>query len=74
MVTVRTRGAVADNDGWYPMHHACADGYLQVAKWLQVQGVLLDAASSDRGRPIEYARDNGHAEVVQWLQAQDVAL
>ena len=52
------------------MHHACEEGHVEVAKWLNEQGARVDVTDNDGKQPMHHACEEGHVEVAKWLKEQ----
>ena len=50
-----------------PLHTACNDGYLEIAKLLVKHGADVDKGDDVNFTPLHYASEEGHKKVVVYL-------
>ena len=60
----------ADSIGSQPLHWACDNGHLEVARWLHAEGAAIDATTNYGETPLWLAQSGGHTAVVDWLQVR----
>ena len=53
--------------GWTPLHMACLDGHLDIARMFIEAGALVDIRGEDGWTPLHWACLFGHLEVVRCL-------
>ena len=58
-----------DDDGMIPLHIACQNGHINVAKFLLLFAKNADVDHKDRNgyTPLNHAVENGHKELVRLL-------
>ena len=60
--------------GEEPLHLACLEGHLDVARWLHGAGTSLDATTNRGDTPLLYACMKGKLNIAQWLHSVGASL
>ena len=71
---LRQEGAqidVANSSGQQPLHFACCEGHLPVARWLRESaGAQVGACDATGYTPLHYACEEGHLDLARWLRGE----
>jgi len=61
---LHSQGADIHAQGDYAFRYSCANGHLEIARWLHSHGANIHAEDD---HAFERSCENGHLEVAQWL-------
>ena len=65
---------VGDNEGWTPLHYACAGGHLDIVEHLVSLGADVNKVKNDGATPLHIAATHGQLDTVKYLISEGAVI